>query len=249
MERRELKAWLGIISGGRPHAVPAMRALVGDATWYVRTGEAAVYTAAGAAHVVEAGALCRARNQALIDGHGEGLPVVQLSDDMSKLERAVWSEAKGKHVAEPLEFGQAVDAMLRAMRDTGTKLAGVAPTSNPFYYTGTRPVNTRAFVVGDFIAVAPPATLDEALWFDEGMKLKEDYDYTLQHLSRHGGVARLDWVLASFAHRTNKGGAVDYRTAELEQQAIAQLRARWGTLVADNPRRPNEILLKLPKVR
>lgn len=87
------------------------------------------------------------------------------------------------------------------------------------------------------------------LWFDTGMTLKEDYDYTLAHLHDFGLVARVNGLLAHFLHRTNPGGAVAARTAELEQENIAYLRKKWGRVIADNPRRPNEILLKLPKQR
>jgi hypothetical protein len=45
-------------------------------------------------------------------------------------------------------------------------------------------------------------------------------------------------------HRANPGGAVAVRTPEVEQEAIAYLRGKWGDWIKDNPRRPNEILLR-----
>lgn len=96
--------------------------------------------------------------------------------------------------------------------------------------------------MGDFILVHPCK-----LFFDEQMKLKEDYDYTMAHIYEFGGVARCNAILAHFAHRSNAGGAVDFRTAEREQEAIAHLKKKWGAYIQDNPKRPNEILLKLPR--
>ena len=87
-------------------------------------------------------------------------------------------------------------------------------------------------------------TRDTALRFDKSMRLKEDYDYTLQHLAANGRVARLDWILPEYQHYTNEGGAVAYRSPDEEQKAIAHLKEKWGPVIADNPKRPNEILLK-----
>ena len=82
------------------------------------------------------------------------------------------------------------------------------------------------------------------LYFDESFKTKEDYDYTLQHIKKFGGVTRCDTILANFDHYSNAGGVVDYRTSEVEQNSINTLKKKWGELISDNPKRPNEILIK-----
>ena len=242
MQRPDLGVYVAVISSGRPGNVPAMAALVGEATWFVGVGEAPAYRAAGAPGVVEAGALCRARNAALQAAwRGKApLPCVQSSDDLRRVERA-FAPPRGKCVAEPSTFAEAVNIIVARARNVGAKLAGVAPTSNPFYSRPEAPVRTAAFIVGDFCVVWPSVPR-----WDERLRLKEDYDFTLQHLAAYGRVARCDQVLVTFAHRTNAGGAVAVRTPQVEQQAIAYLRAKWGSdVVRDNPRRPNEILLRL----
>jgi len=55
--------------------------------------------------------------------------------------------------------------------------------------------------------------------------------------------------MAKFAHRSNSGGAVSYRTPELEQAAIDRLTSKWGDAIVPNPRRPNEILFRGNKVK
>ena len=50
---------------------------------------------------------------------------------------------------------------------------------------------------------APVGDLDAArtsLRFDERMTLKEDYDYTAQHLHEHGAVARSNRVFITATH-------------------------------------------------
>lgn len=85
------------------------------------------------------------------------------------------------------------------------------------------------------------------LFFDEKLRLKEDYDYTAQHIKKFGGVVRANGILATFAHRKNKGGVVAIRTAEIEQESILRLMQKHPGFFKENPRRANEILMKVPK--
>ena len=76
------------------------------------------------------------------------------------------------------------------------------------------------------------------------MTLKEDYDYTCQHLARYGLVARCDLILAEFAHRSNAGGAVAYRTGERERDMIRHLMKKWPGKFRMNPKRANEVIMR-----
>lgn len=223
-----------IISSHRPEAAKTYGALYPyDFHWYVGQDEAQDYSAMGAAKVFESGGLMESRNQALIDCFKENKICVQLSDDMGRL--------RIKTPEMPEALGEcmpcAVEKIIAEMDKLGACLGGIAPTDNLFFSNGK--VKTHHFVVGDFIVIKP-----NPLRFDENLHLKEDYDYTLQQLEKYGVVARCDFLLASFKHRTNKGGAVEYRTSELEQKTIKYLLAKWPNNLKLNPRRENEILLK-----
>lgn len=237
MLRTDLGCWAGVFSHARAKNVQAVEALLGPVTWYVGDGEGATYAAAGASAVVESGGLCPSRNRVLLDAWSAGVACLEMSDDLRKLE--VGYQAADKVRARPSTLLECVQMMNAALDATGAYLAGAAPTSNPFYCNPARPVHRTAFIVGDMLLVRPCSLL-----FDEALRLKEDYDYTLQHLTVYGAVARCDTVLATFVHRSNGGGAVEYRTAEREQQAIAYLKAKWGDAIKDNPRRPNEVLMR-----
>lgn len=232
--------YLTVISKGRPGNVAKMREVVGlPLTWYVPASEVENYISAGADAVVASGGLCESRNAAINDGAAGGSYTVEFSDDLTGLAYAV-----DKKRTEALEAPDALKMMLGAMRVTGYHLAGVAPTSNPYFSDPEKRIVTHKFIVGDLIIISP----DTDLRFDESLKLKEDYDFTLQHLHRYGGVARVDSIMAVFKHRTNPGGAVEFRNAEREQEAIAYLKAKWPGEIRDNPRRENEILMKWRKV-
>lgn len=232
---------VSVISTERASNVKALEALLGfPATWYVKPGETADYIEAGASRVVEVETgLCGARNAAINDGSAQGAYTVEFSDDLTGLAYAV-----DKKLTEALTASEAIIMVLGAMKVTGLHLGGVAPTSNPYFSDPNKRIHTHKFIVGDFIIISP----DTDLRFDENLKLKEDYDYTLQHLHRYGGAARVDSIMATFKHRTNPGGAVAFRNAEREQEAIAYLKAKWPHDIRDNPRRENEILMKWRKV-
>jgi hypothetical protein len=227
-----------VISHKRAANVPRMTELFSpqELIWCVGDGEAEAYRAAGAANVVESGGLVASRNFALDDAFAHGQPCLQTSDDLKRVS-LVTPDGKGKVAAHPMEAAQ---RLLDALLSGPARMAGVAPTSNLFYFNPDRPAKARAFIVGDFIVVR-----ETHLRFDARMRLKEDYDYTAAHLHEYGCVFRDDAVLAEYAHRSNPGGAVDYRTADLEQEVIRLLKRKWGDLIRDNPRRPNEILMNL----
>ena len=224
-----------IISSRRPDRVPEMQRHAPDCTWFVGNGEANDYRMNGAIKVVESGGLCESRNAALETAFKQGLPCVQLSDDLKSIKKA-----HDKKNIEPYSLNKACKEMLHLGKTYKAKLVGVAPTANAFYYNPLQPFKQKAFIVGDMIMVFP---CDHR--FDENLLLKEDYDFTLKHLQKEGKVLRVNFILAEFAHRTNKGGAVSYRTSMLEKTCIAYLKRKWGKLIRDNPRRPDEILLNL----
>ena len=104
---------------------------------------------------------------------------------------------------------------------------------------------TNLFVVGSCCAIKPGS----GLYFDTNLKLKEDYDYTAQHIAKFGGVLRCDDLLASFSHYSNSGGAVDIRSDHEERLAIQLLKNKWPEWIKDHPRRRNEVLLRVTRKR
>jgi len=225
---------VAIISARRPSAVKSMSDLGWSGTWYVAEGDEEAYKQAGATSVVVAGGLISARNKALDEAFSQGKPCLQLSDDCTRL------CVLGKEGKEQETTSDEIVKQMLAHLSMTNKLVGIAPVANAFYCSHN--VKRCHFILGDLFIASP-----SSIRFDSSLRLKEDYDYTCQHIFKFGEVARLDWIIAGFKHRSNEGGAVSYRTAELEQQAIAVLKKKWGDWIKPNPRRPNEILLKIPR--
>lgn len=103
--------------------------------------------------------------------------------------------------------------------------------------------------------------------FDEQMLLKEDYDFTAQHVAKHGCICRMNRLfvkvclfllpsvhlflmcccLESFLnvpcgmlqaeHYSNEGGAVADRSTPKEQKMIKILQGKWGTVISKQARK------------
>ncbi len=226
-----------IISSGRPMNVPKMNAFLGtmQAMWCVPADEVGDYKRAGAQFCAPTGSLMGSRNWAIETAQADGAHCLQLSDDLKTLR---FTEGKDNKLRRNITLTWAMHYMKAAMEKEKVQLAGVAPTDNAFFYN--QPTSSKLFIVGDMILIGATSTPR----FDEGLTLKEDYDFTCQHLAAYGAVVRCNGILASFQHRTNRGGAVADRSPTREQENIAYLKRKWPGHIFDNPRRDNEVLLK-----
>lgn len=124
------------------------------------------------------------------------------------------------------------------------KLAGVFPLSTCARGFGGLPEKPYNFILGDFfVADKSPVR------FDENMNLKEDYDFTCQHIKKHGSVIRLERMTVQAKHQTNAGGACSERDKKglAEQRNIAILMEKWPGVFHMNWKRPNEVLMRWKK--
>ena len=185
--------------------------------------------------------IAAARNTILDELTGSN--VLQLDDDVTEIGAYLDGGKKQVLIGEPLR--DLVGQLFGLAKFYGSWYFGCSPTSNAFYYDSRKRLSFNLFVNGSFSGYLTGCPLR----FDTNLPLKEDYDFTLQAWKACRKVLRFNFVYADAAHRSNKGGAVDYRTAQLEEQAITYLRQKWGKFIRDNPRRPHEILLRLPSRR
>ena len=76
------------------------------------------------------------------------------------------------------------------MPTDNARFAGATYTTTP---STTTSYSTYLFIVGDFMVIRPME-----LRFNEVMTLKEDYDYTVQHIKEYGGALRNRQVMMRF---------------------------------------------------
>lgn len=189
--------------------------------------------------VVVGGKLIESRNAIIDDAKyfNKNYAVI-IEDDLQRLDLALDKKNKIR-----VEIPQVIDMMVDYLDENpDVYMTGVAPTPNAFFYNPDEPISHKKFCVGSFLVIRSNTDLR----FDPNLTLKEDYDYTLQHIFKYGKIARFNNILASFSHYSNKGGVVGYRNNRREQYNINYLKKKWGTeIIKDNPKRPNEILLKV----
>lgn len=228
------------ISAGRPGNVATTEATWAGLpiTWVVPAHEEREYRATGARRVIAVATvpdtvpLSTQRNAALNDAFAHGATCVQTDDDARRLMR--WADGKAAP-ATPAHYLAQFDAALREV--PAARLTGCAPSPNAFYSIGK--VKTRHWVMGQLFAVAPSSPR-----FDPTLPIREDYDYTCQHLTTYGAVARHDGLLPRYTHWTNRGGCQAYRSPDLDMRVNARLVDRWPHLLHSHPTRAGELVLK-----
>lgn len=235
-----LSFYNAVISHNRSCNIKSIESIVGKATFFVNRGEGKAYRAAGATNVIECGTnICEARNKALETAFKLGLPCVQVSDDLKKIQR-VFMVGQSRKV-EDISYNSVVFMMVKLMVSKRAVYAGVSVTDNRLNYKGDD-ISTDKLIVNDLICVRPTTRM-----FD--IPLKEDYDMSIRCLIEDGIVLRLNNILCRFPHRDNKGGANGYRTVSVEASATYNLKKKWGAFVKDHPTRIGQVSLNYKLIR
>jgi len=224
------------ISHNRHENINTFFEIVGttDVVFFVKDqNDKKLYLDNGAKEVIVSGTLMDSRNAALDYCFKLNKICIQLSDDLEKI---MINDFTGKRTYNYVTALNAIKEILPHFIKSKYYFSGFPPTNNPFF--ALKEFEYNKFIVGDFIIIKP-----NNLRFDSCLRLKEDYDYTLQHIKGFGGCIRYGRFLCSFKHYSNKGGAVSYRTSNLEQETIKYLKEKWGECIKLNQKRENEILL------
>jgi hypothetical protein len=219
----------------------------------VRTDEVELYRDAGCKKVFGTEGnpnLVNSRNFALDHAFEQGKICVQLDDDLDRV--MCNRNHTGGGEAFNWKFVDALDRLVHSFIQLESfpenhplnhpwgscqkaKLMGVPPTTNAFYAPDLYSFNK-------FVPAACTITKPNPIRFDGKLSLKEDYDYTLQHIKEHGSVIRQARFLWYFKRYTNEGGAAGYRTSALEQANILYLMRKWnGALQPHRTRGADEI--------
>lgn len=181
----------------------------------------------------------------VLDEHRPGSRVVFADDDVRAVNRLVTRRGKGSLREQGDLPGLFTAAFERAAQERVT-LWGLYPVHNAFYMKPAVRVGLW-FCIGQLFGVI--VTEDRQYGSDEAAK-KGDYERTLLHFERDGGVMRMDWLASDCAPmRTAAGGNASPERAAEERRAVESLERRWPGLVHRKPDRMGypEIALRLPK--
>jgi len=220
-----------VISANRYEDLPFDKQQKEKYIFCVKNGQKKLYEQNGCKEVYNTGNLMDSRNFALDHAFKNNNICIQLSDDIKKV-----TLNKNFFEKKIIPLDEAINDIAKKFdKINGVYLMGVPPTDNFFF--ANKLVIENKFCIGDMLFVKP-----SELRFDSQLTLKEDYDFTLQHIQK-AKVLRYQKYLFSFQHYSNKGGAVDIRNDKEELKNIMILKSKWGDKIKMNPKRKNEILI------
>jgi hypothetical protein len=124
----------------------------------------------------------------------------------------------------------------------GLKVWGFALAADYKFYREYTPFSTQGVIGANIIGI-----IDNPLRFDSRLKVKEDYDYSMQHIAKYGGALRSMKYGIDVIHLTNEGGCVSYRTKDVEMNAYEILKAKWGNKVVKLQNNKNFLTMKSPR--
>jgi TET-associated glycosyltransferase-like protein len=227
MWRPDLDVYLAVVSHRRPDNVTSMRNQIGLATWYVKDEtDAALYQTRHlvncTARLGHTASLPDQRNCALDDAFAHDLPCLLLDDDLQQCRW--WSrDDQGVLKLSPCTFADTARYLVSTAQVLpDIRLFGAGSMTNGMYVGSAGAITLVGFFTGNVVLVMP-----NPLRYDPAFLVKEDYEYTLQHLSTYGCVARCNHVVPRFLWKVNAGGCQTYRGAGDEELWNRRLAAKW----------------------
>lgn len=195
---------------------PAVQMVVGEseATAYRRSGHQ-VCPCPDAIN----GNIARVRNW-ILDQNQDAGGIVMLDDDVRYIARWVQRTERRLTAAELEEF---IERGFIMAEDAGAYLWGINMVNDKGAYREYTPLSFVAPVLGPFSAHRP-----SPVRYDERFSLKEDFDFSLQHLARYRRVLRFNAYFYLARHNQQVGGCAAYRTVARERAQFEALRAKWG---------------------
>lgn len=174
------------------------------------------------------GNLCRVRNHIIDREMRRGVDVCLIVDD--DLEGIYyWQKgalAKPARIrVETKHFLAFVEKYSIMARDLGAYLWGLNVNNDKACYREYTPFSTTAYIGGPFQAIMRGCELR----YDEQLPLKEDYDFTLQHLNRYRCTFRVNKAYYMARQSEQRGGCATYRSMDREKEQLVALQQKWGS--------------------
>lgn len=189
-----------------------------------------------------------ARN-AVISQYPAGTRLLQVDDDLKQIHRKIDEEKRsnfGKFTekgAQPVkDLVGLVEAGFDLADEEGVSLWSTYPVKNPFYM-GFRSRVGNLYAEGSFRAMTLRHDGTELVTLDD----KEDFEQSIKHYLRDGGVLRLENYGFISSFYTEGGGMQEYRTRETVRRGALDLLVMYPELC--RPRKPFKTYDDMPEVR
>ena len=218
-------------SYGRADNVPAMEELICPDVWFVNSDEEAdEYRSAGAGNVEATGcsSLLETRNYILEYCKQVGMWCATFDDDIVRV-----AELVGEFTLVDIDIADVIDAVVNAILANEVHLGGAFPYEIVKWMRPT--ISKRVMVSAGFMVIDTDSTVQ---WSDDpDMTYKDDEDFCMSHITKYGGLVRLNNYLV--ANRMawkeihnrpkvrTKGGLASSRTIDNEVRSAVTLMNKW----------------------
>lgn len=169
--------------------------------------------------------------------------VVFLDDDAKNVGWTKLGDRKSYKIDERDE-GFWAEEFLKAFDLTeqlGYKLWGVKTEAAPRSVYPYKPILTKTYLTASCMGMIN----DKEFLFDENFKVKEDYEICLRHIVKYGGILGIRYIHWENEHWTTDGGCKDYRTVNMEKDAIKRLAQMYPGMIRSAKRKANQFTIQL----
>lgn len=161
--------------------------------------------------------------------------ILMVDDDYKSV---TWNLKRERKILNEDEIAHFINLGFQMCEDSGIALWGLNVNSDPMSYTICRPFGFSGMILGPWLGI-----INTKLRFDENLPLKEDYDFSLQHLNEFRATLRFNFLSYDVDHEKLPGGCQTYRNTEKENQQNIALQKKWGSrIVQENPRKDRDTI-------
>lgn len=118
----------------------------------------------------------------------------------------------------------------------GVKTEGATRSVYPF-----KPILLKSYVTASCMGMIN----DGEYYFNEDFKVKEDYEICLRHIVDKGGILAIRYLHWENDHWEQDGGCKDYRTRDIERDAIKKLIKMYPGMIRSAKRKANTFTVQL----
>lgn len=171
--------------------------------------------------------------------------VVFVDDDMKSCGRFGLKEGgkygiKAYRMTEQ-EWLREFERLFETTESLGWKIFGVNTEGNKISYKVSKPLVLKGYVLASCMGIVN----DGSLYFDEEYRVKEDYEISLRHIEKYGGILRARWMWWENKHWDDDGGCKDYRSDALEREMINKLINRYPKYIRSVHNKSSQYTIKL----
>jgi hypothetical protein len=123
----------------------------------------------------------------------------------------------------------------------GYKIWGVKTEAAPRSVYPYKPILFKTYITASCMGIIN----DGEYMFDERFVVKEDYEICLRHIMDKGGLLGIRYLHWENSHWEEDGGCKDYRTIEIERNAINLLNELYPGMIRSAKRKANKFTIQL----